>query len=87
MIKISIIIPIYKVEKYLKECVNSVLNQSYENIEVILVDDGSPDNCPIICDEYVKSDNRIIVIHKENEGLSEARNVGLKRASGEYIIF
>lgn len=87
MIKISIIIPIYKVEKYLKECVNSVLNQSYENIEVILVDDGSPDNCPMICDEYVKSDNRIIVIHKENGGLSDARNVGLKRASGEYIIF
>lgn len=83
----SVIIPVYKVEKYLDRCVQSVLAQTYRNIEIILVDDGSPDNCPILCDEWVKKDNRISVIHKSNGGLSSARNVGLQRANGEYIVF
>lgn len=86
-LKVSIIIPIYKVEKYLKKCIDSILNQTYSNIEVILVDDGSPDNCGKICDEYKKLDDRIIVIHKENGGLSDARNKGLKIATGEFISF
>lgn len=86
-IKVSVIIPVYKVEKYLKQCVDSVLNQSYQNLEIILVDDGSPDRCPDICDEYQDKDKRVIVIHKENMGLSEARNTGIKIATGEYIIF
>lgn len=85
--KISVIIPIYKVEKYLKQCVDSVLNQTYRNIEVILVDDGSPDECPQICDQYVKQDSRVFVIHKENGGLSDARNAGIKKVTGEYIAF
>lgn len=85
--KISVIVPIYKVEKYLNRCVDSILNQSYKNIEVILVDDGSPDNCGKICDEYLLKDNRIRVIHKENGGLSSARNAGLEIATGEYIGF
>ena len=72
---ISVIIPVYKVEKYLKKCVDSVLNQSFKDIEVILVDDGAPDNCPQICDEYSLKDNRVKVIHKENGGLSDARNL------------
>lgn len=83
----SIIIPIYKVEKYLEECVNSVINQSFKEIEIILVDDGSPDLCPQICDRYEKEDDRIKVIHKRNEGLSEARNAGLKKSQGKYVIF
>ena len=74
---ISIIIPIYNVEKYLRDCLESVINQTYENIEMILVDDGSPDNCGKICDEYSKRDSRIKVIHKPNGGLSSARNAGL----------
>ena len=82
---ISIVIPIYKVEKYLNRCVDSILNQTYHNIEVILVDDGSPDRCGSICDEYQKKDMRIKVIHKKNGGLSDARNVGIKTAHGEYI--
>lgn len=86
-IKVSIIIPVYKVEQYLNQCVDSVINQTYKNIEVILVDDGSPDNCPEICDEYAKRDKRIKVIHKVNEGVSSARNIGLKSASGDYILF
>jgi len=85
--KISVIIPIYKVEAYLHECVDSVLSQSYRDLEVILVDDGSPDGCPQICDEYARKDARVQVIHKENGGLSDARNVGLQRATGEYVLF
>ncbi len=84
---ISIIIPIYKVEKYLDKCVTSILNQSYQNLEIILVDDGSPDGCPAICDEFAKKDKRIKVIHKTNGGLSDARNVGIESASGKYIAF
>jgi len=85
--KISVIVPIYKVEKYLHKCVDSIINQTYKNLEIILVDDGSPDNCPAICDEYAKKDNRIKVIHKPNGGLSDARNAGLDIATGEYIAF
>ena len=84
---ISIIIPVYKVEKYLDRCLESVLNQNYKNTEVILVDDGSPDNCPKICDEWAKKDKRIKVIHKQNGGVSSARNEGLKIAKGEYVCF
>lgn len=84
---ISVIVPIYNVEAYLKRGVDSVLSQSYEKIEVILVDDGSTDGCPEICDEYAKKDSRIKVIHKENGGLSDARNAGMKVARGEYFAF
>lgn len=87
MDKVSVIIPIYNVEKYLEECLDSVLGQSYTNLEIILVDDGSPDGCPAICDAYAKKDGRIIVIHQENGGLSAARNVGLDVCSGEWIMF
>ncbi len=86
-IKVSVIIPIYKVEKYIKKCVYSVIQQNYTNIEVILVDDGSPDNCPQICDEFAANDDRIKVIHKANGGLSDARNVGVNEATGDYILF
>lgn len=84
---ISIIIPVYKVEKYLEKCIESVLKQTYTNLQIILVDDGSPDNCGKICDEYAKKDSRIEVIHKINGGLSDARNVGINRANGRYIGF
>lgn len=84
---VSIIIPIYKVEPYLRRCLDSVLNQTYSNLEIILVDDGSPDKCPQLCDEYAAKDNRIIVIHKKNGGLSDARNAGLDKSNGEYISF
>ena len=84
---ISVIIPIYKVEDYLDECIQSVIHQTYKNIEIILVDDGSPDKCPQMCDDYAKLDNRIIVIHKTNGGLSDARNAGLKQASGNFVCF
>lgn len=84
---ISIIIPVYDVEKYLHKCVDSVLAQTYRNIEVILVDDGSPDGCPGICDVYGKKDRRVKVIHKVNGGLSDARNEGLDIARGEFIAF
>jgi glycosyltransferase involved in cell wall biosynthesis len=83
--KISVIVPVYKVEQYLNRCVDSILNQTYINLEVILVDDGSKDRCPEICDDYAKKDSRIRVIHKENGGLSSARNEGLKCATGEVI--
>lgn len=84
---ISIIVPIYKVEKYLEKCIDSILLQSYKNIEVILVDDGSPDNCSKICDAYKIKDNRIKVIHKKNGGLSDARNIGIIAAKGKYMMF
>lgn len=84
---LSVIVPIYKAEKYLKRCVDSILNQTYSELEIILVDDGSPDGCPKICDSYKKIDSRIIVIHQKNSGVSAARNAGLDRASGEYITF
>lgn len=87
MILVSVIIPIYKVEDYLCKCIESVLAQTYENLEIILVDDGSPDGCGAICDEYAIIDNRIRVIHKENGGLSSARNAGLDICTGEYIAF
>ena len=85
--KISVIVPVYKVEKYLKRCVESIVQQTYQNIEIILVDDGSPDRCPEMCDEYARRDARIKVIHKSNGGLSDARNAGLNIASGDYISF
>jgi glycosyltransferase involved in cell wall biosynthesis len=85
--EISIVVPIYKVEKYLDKCVQSIINQSYGNIEIILVDDGSPDNCPLKCDSYAKQDTRIRVVHKSNGGLSDARNVGTREAMGKYILF
>ncbi|MBQ4562237.1 MAG: glycosyltransferase [Clostridia bacterium] len=84
---ISIIVPIYKVEDYLEDCVNSILNQTYTNIEVILVNDGSPDRCPELCDMYAAKDPRVCVIHKPNGGLSSARNAGLDHCKGEYIGF
>ncbi len=83
---ISIIIPVYKVEKYINKCVDSVLSQSYENLEVILVDDGSPDSCGQICDDYAAKDKRVVVIHKANGGLSSARNAALDVAKGDYIL-
>lgn len=84
---ISVIVPIYKVEAYLDKCVQSIIDQTYRNLEIILVDDGSPDNCPQMCDAWTAKDDRIKVIHKENGGLSDARNAGLAIASGEYIAF
>lgn len=85
--KISVIVPIYNVEKYLRQCIDSIINQTYKNLEIILVNDGSPDNCGAICDEYSSKDERIKVIHKKNGGLSDARNVGLEIASGDFISF
>lgn len=85
--KLSIIIPIYKTQDTLDRCLNSILSQSFTDYEMILVDDGSPDNCPCICDKYAEINHNIIVIHKENGGLSDARNMGIKQAKGEYITF
>ncbi|MCI5718104.1 MAG: glycosyltransferase [Alistipes sp.] len=85
--KISYIIPVYKVEQYLVKSVTSVLAQTYKNIEVVLVDDGSPDNCPMLCDQIALEDERIKVLHKPNGGLSDARNAGLKIATGDYVVF
>lgn len=87
MPKISVIVPVYRVEKYLGRCVNSLLGQTLSDIEIILVDDGSPDGCPALCDEFAKKDGRIKVLHKENEGLGLARNSGMSLAVGEYIAF
>ncbi len=84
---ISVIVPIYKVEKYLKKCINSLCKQTYRNLEIILVDDGSPDNCGKICDEFALKEPRIVVIHKKNGGLSSARNAGIEIAKGKYIGF
>ena len=84
---ISVIVPVYNVEKYLSKCVESILAQTYKDLEIILVDDGSPDNCGAMCDEYAKRDSRVRVIHKENGGVSSARNLGIDAAHGEYICF
>lgn len=84
---ISVVIPVYNVEKYLRRCVDSVINQTYSSLEIILVDDGSPDQCPAICDEYAEQDKRIKVIHKTNGGLASARNAGMKIATGKYLFF
>lgn len=84
---ISVIVPIYKVERYLEECVASIRNQSYQNLEIILVDDGSPDNCGRMCDKFAAEDSRITVIHKKNGGLSDARNAGIEQAHGAYFAF
>lgn len=84
---ISVIVPVYKVEKYLRRCVDSILHQTYQNLEIILIDDGSPDNCGKICDQYAAADSRVSVIHKANGGQSSARNAGLSHAKGKYIAF
>lgn len=84
---VSIVVPIYNVENYLIKCINSLVDQNYQNIEIILVDDGSKDKCPEMCDELMQQDSRIQVIHKENGGLSDARNTGMRAATGEYILF
>ena len=84
---VSVIIPVYKVEQYLDQCIDSIVHQTYKDLEIILVDDGSPDNCPQICDQWAKMDPRIKVYHKSNGGLSDARNVGVQLCTGEYICF
>lgn len=84
---ISVIVPIYNVEKYIRRCVDSIVSQTYKDLEIILVDDGSPDGCPQICDEYAAKDSRIKVIHKKNGGLSDARNTGIEIAKGDFIGF
>lgn len=85
--KVSVVIPVYNVEDYLKRCVDSVLTQTLQELEVILVDDGSPDNCPQMCDDYAQRDSRIRVIHKENGGLASARNAGMRIATGKWLFF
>lgn len=87
MIGVSFIVPIYNVEQYLDKCINSLLNQTYQSFEIILIDDGSPDRCGEICDSYAQKDNRIRVLHKSNEGLSAARNNGIEMAKGEWVCF
>ena len=84
---ISVIIPVYKAENYISECIESILSQSYSDFELILVDDGSPDRCGIICDEYARKDSRVKVVHKKNEGVSAARNEGLDKAAGDWVLF
>ena len=84
---VSVIVPVYKEPEYLDRCVESIRNQTYTDLEIILVDDGSPDDCPQMCDAYAKKDERIVVIHQSNGGLSAARNAGLKNCKGEYIIY
>ena len=84
---VTVVVPVYKVEKFLERCVTSLKNQSLRDIEIILVDDGSPDTCPAMCDAFAMQDVRIRVIHKKNGGLSSARNAGLKAASGKYVGF
>lgn len=85
--KISVIVPIYKVETYLPKCLDSILRQTYQNLEIVLVDDGSPDNCGAICDEYARRDSRVKVIHQQNKGVSSARNAGLNIATGDWIAW
>ncbi len=85
--KISVIVPVYKVEKYLDKCIESIVNQTYQNLEILLVDDGSPDNCPQMCDKWAQQDSRIRVIHQKNGGLADARNAGLNIITGDYITF
>jgi glycosyltransferase involved in cell wall biosynthesis len=87
MSTISIIIPVYNVELYLNRCIESVLSQTFTDFELILVDDGSPDNSPKMCDEIAQKDSRVVVVHKKNGGLSSARNAGLDIAKGEYVFF
>ena len=84
---VSVVLPIYGVEKYLDRCVTSIVNQTYSNLEIILVDDGSRDNCPQMCDAWAEKDSRIKVVHKANAGLGMARNTGIENATGEYICF
>ncbi len=84
---VSIVVPVFNVEEYLDRCVSSIVNQTYKNLEILLIDDGSPDNCPKLCDEWAKKDSRIKVIHKENEGQGIARSLGIEVAKGEYITF
>lgn len=84
---VTIVVPIYNVEKYLDRCIKSIVNQTYSNLDIILVDDGSPDNCPAICDDWAKKDKRIKVIHKKNAGLGMARNSGIEKATGKFIFF
>lgn len=85
--KISVIVPVYMAEKHLKKCIESIINQTYKNIEIILVDDGSPDECPKICDDFAKKDDRVIVLHQVNQGVSSARNKALNIANGDYVTF
>ena len=87
MPEISVIVPVYKVEKYLDRCIESIVNQTYPEFELILVDDGSPDNCPALCDAWAERDGRIRVIHKKNGGLSSARNAGMDVMCGKYVCF
>lgn len=84
---VSVVVPVYKVEKYLEQCVESIRGQTYTNLEIILVDDGSPDNCALLCDEWLEKDSRIQVIHKSNGGLSDARNAGIEVCTGDYLAF
>ncbi|MBY3623489.1 glycosyltransferase family 2 protein [Acinetobacter sp. CUI P1] len=86
-LKYSVIIPVFKVEEYLTQCIDSIINQAYENLEIILVDDGSPDQCPKICDDYARMDSRIKVIHQKNQGQSAARNTGVKASTGDFLLF
>ena len=84
---VTVIVPIYNVKNYLKQCLDSIINQTYSKLEIILVDDGSTDGCASICDEYAKADNRVHVIHKKNAGLGMARNSGLEIANGEFVVY
>lgn len=87
MLKFSIIVPVYNVEAYLDECIQSVLEQTYTDFELILVDDGSKDNSGTICDRWAQHDSRVFVVHKQNGGLSSARNEGLRHITGQYVMF
>ena len=87
MVKLSVIVPVYKAEQYLKRCIDSFFGQNYKNIDLILVDDWSPDACPGICDHYQEKDERVIVFHQQNTGVAVARNSGMRFATGDYITF
>lgn len=84
---VSVVVPVYKVEQYLERCVKSICEQTYQELEIILVNDGSPDRCGEMCEELAQKDNRIQVLHKQNGGLSDARNAGVKLATGKYLLF